>query len=392
MSDLYWPGAERAGDTFDSASLLDAMVRVEEAWLGVLGGSQPLNGAVSLTGLVGPADLAGLAVAAEGGGNPVMGLVKLLRERSGEPLLHRGLTSQDVVDSALMLLLRDAVQEISGHVSHQVTSLRTLVETHRATPMAARTLTQMAVPTTFGLRAATWLTGVLDAVEDLDALRFPVQCGGAAGTMAAAAELGLDPIAASDALAQALGLEPSVPWHTTRRPVTRAGDALVALNDAFARIANDVLVATRPGIGEINEGAGGGSSTMPHKQNPVLSTLVRRSALTAPQLGATLHTASADQVDERAVGGWHVEWDTLATLVRRTVVAADQTADLLAGLRINADVMAATAAAHGDDLHAEHRSMAATAGHEPSGDYTGAADALCSLVLARAAAAFPSDS
>ena len=103
--------------------------------------------------------------------------------------------------------------------------------------------------------------------------------------------------------------------------MTRIGDALVACTDAWARIANDVLVLGRPEIGELAEGSGGGSSTMPHKANPVLAVLVRRTALTTPQLAATLHLAAADQVDERAAGGWHAEWDTLRLLLRRTVVA-----------------------------------------------------------------------
>ena len=109
-----------------------------------------------------------------------------------------------------------------------------------------------------------------------------------------------------------------------------------------------MLVLGRPEIGELSEAVGGGSSSMPHKANPVLSVLVRRAALTTPQLAATLHLAAADQVDERADGAWHAEWDTLRLLARRTAVAASQTAELLDGLRVHPDRMAANLAAAED--------------------------------------------
>ncbi len=383
MADLFWPGAERAGAHFDASSFLTAMVRAEGAWLGVLGRPQDLSGILT------PDDLDALALGAESGGNPVLDVAKLVRERSGESIAHRGLTSQDVLDTALMLLAKESMTALRQDLAAAVDALISLVVTHRETPMAARTLTQHAVPTTFGLRAATWLTGVLDAAEDVVALRFPVQLGGAAGTMAASVELGLDPVLSRSKFAGLLGLEASVPWHTTRRPVTRIGDACVATTDALARIANDVLALGRPEVRELSEGTGGGSSTMPHKQNPVLSTLIRRAALAAPQLGASLHAASADQVDERAVGGWHVEWSTLSVLVRQTLVASSQAVDLLTGLRVNAERMAATAEASHEDLRAEQRTMARIAGHEPTGDYTGAARAICDEVVARAELLLP---
>lgn len=124
-----------------------------------------------------------------------------------------------------------------------------------------------------------------------------------------------------------------LPGTPPARPITRAGNALVTCTDAWGRIANDVLTLSRPGVSEISESAGGGSSTMPHKQNPVLSVLLRGTCLTTPQLGATLHAASADQTDERAVGGWHAEWPTLQVLSRRVLAAAGQATDLVGGLR-----------------------------------------------------------
>jgi 3-carboxy-cis,cis-muconate cycloisomerase len=123
---------------------------------------------------------------------------------------------------------------------------------------------------------------------------------------------------------------------------------------------------------------------MPNKANPVLSLLVRRAALAAPQLAATLHLGAAGQVDQRADGAWHVEWPTLRTLLRRTLVAGSQVTDLLTGLHVDAARMAQTLAAAREDVTAEQRAMAALAGHEPTGDYLGAATALVDGVLDRA--------
>ena len=132
------------------------------------------------------------------------------------------------------------------------------------------------------------------------------------------------------------GLAARPPWHTSRGAVTRLGDALVGCTDAWGRVAADVTTLARPEIGELREAAvagRGGSSTMPQKQNPVLAVLVRRAAIAAPALAATLHAAAALAVDERPDGAWHVEWATLRTLSRYSVVAAAQTTELLAGLR-----------------------------------------------------------
>ncbi|OIJ25163.1 lyase family protein [Nocardioides luteus] len=409
---LLWPGEERAGDLFSEAAYLAAMVRVEEAWLAATASSgiAPEEARTPLAGLVSEADLPGLAEGAEAGGNPVIGLVKLLRGRlEGEAArwLHKGLTSQDVVDTALVLCLRDVLDRVEDELAAQATSLVGLAREHRATVMSGRTLTQHAVPITFGLKAATWLSGLSDAAEALRRTRtsLPAQIGGAAGTLAAVVGLarlrGLaDPVGAAqtaaDATAAALGLTARAPWHTNRAPLTAAGDALVTAADAWGRIATDVTLLTRPEIGELAEPAGegrGGSSTMPHKSNPVLSVLVRRHALAAPPLAATLHTAAATYVDERPDGAWHVEWETLATLARRSVVAASQTTELLAGLRVDAARMRATAEAAGADLLAEQRSLTGFVGGDVLAgtdaatgldDYLGATDALIDSALTRA--------
>jgi 3-carboxy-cis,cis-muconate cycloisomerase len=406
MSDLFWPGDERAGATMTAASFLTAMVRVEEAWLAELvsAGIAPSAVKADLAGLVGPDDINELAEAGEAGGNPVIPLVALLRNRVRESnadaarWVHRGLTSQDVVDTALMLCLRDALDRVEAELRGQVEALSRLADEHRSTVMAGRTLTQHAVPITFGLKASGWLTGVLDAADAVRQAQtgLAAQAGGAAGTLSAVTQMaggaGPDDPAAvamtlADGLAGALGLSARPPWHTSRRPVTAVGDALAAVTDAWGRIAADVATLGRPEIGELGEpevAGRGGSSTMPQKQNPVLSVLVRRAAVTAPGLGATLHTAAALAVDERPDGSWHAEWATLRTLARQTVVAGSQTTELVSGLRVDARRMAETVASAQDALMAEQRSVAGDDADGRPEHYLGAADRFVDLALARA--------
>lgn len=392
MSDLFWPGDHRAGDLMSDVALLDALVAVENAWLAVLVDSAvaPPAARTDLAALVSPHDAAAIAEGAERDGNPVTGLVRLLRERTSDHAarwLHRGLTSQDVLDTALVLCLRDALGVLGEQLTAQVHTLAGLVETHRDTPMLARTLAQPALPSTAGMKFAGWLSATLDAVDTLAALpALSVQAGGAAGTMAAAAELAGSADAAvrlSDALARALSLRPATPWHTTRSLITRHGDALVTCGDAWGHVANDVITGSRGEIGEFTEGSGGGSSTMPHKSNPVLSILLRRNALAAPALGATLHAAAAASVDERADGGWHAEWATLRTLTRRTVVAASQASDLLTGLRVHADRAHANLTT-APGLLAEQQTMSELASRPAASTYLGAADHLIEAALHRA--------
>jgi 3-carboxy-cis,cis-muconate cycloisomerase len=428
MTSLLWPGDERAGDLLSDAAVLLAMAVIEDAWLEslVAAGVAPASaGGVRLAELVEDADVESVAAGAEATGTPVVPLLGLLRDRLGDAhpdaarWLHRGLTSQDALDTALVLSLRDGFAHLTEELRAQVEAVVGLARWHRATPMTGRTLTQHAVPVTFGLKAATWLQSVLDAAEAAAAVRWPAQIGGAAGTLAAPVELatlaGLaDPVAVALDLvrrtAEALGLDAVPPWHTARGPLTRAGDALVACTDAYGRIADDVLVLARPEIGELREPAApgdgarrGGSSTMPHKANPVLATLLRRAALTTPALAAQLHLAAASGVDERSPGAWHAEWGTLQLLGRRTLVAASQATELLAGLHVNADRMRGTLDAAASDVLAERRSLAALFPHHPlrdqgiSGDqgigdqadpagYLGATDSLIDAAFDRAAA------
>jgi len=304
------------------AALVDVEVALTRAWGAV--GSVPADVVDAVAAAIAdvPVDAADLARRAVSGGNPVIPLVGDLRAAvapADRGWVHRGATSQDIVDTALALVARRAGEQIDFDLRATARSLAALARAHRDVPAAARTLTQHAVPTTLGARFASWLRGVRAARADLAAAltALPAQLGGAGGTLASAVVLS-DPATARAlpaAFAAQLALaSPAAPWHVERRPVTRLGDALVAVTDALGVIAADVATASRTEIGELSEGVGGGSSAMPQKRNPAASVLVRSAALRAPQLAATLHLAAAGAVDERREVD--VVHDHLGTVVR----------------------------------------------------------------------------
>ena len=341
-------------------AVLAAMLRVEAAWAAVLeqaalapAGSAAL---VAEAAEVGRYDVADLAARAQGGANPVIPLLADLRGHvnaldtagiGAGKAVHTSLTSQDVLDSALMLLCREAVRGLLTELKATTAALAVLAEEHADTLCVGRSLTQHSLPFSFGLKAAQWFHGLAAAARRLEALDFPVQTGGAAGTLAAgtvlAAGSGLDPLDLSDRLAAELGLAAvPAPWHTNRLAVTSLGDALAAVTDAAGKIAADVLFLSRPEVAELAEprAAGrGGSSAMPQKQNPVLSVLVRSAALQAPGQAAQLHLAAANFNDERPDGAWHSEWPALRQLLRLGLGAAVQLRELAEGLQVFPDAM-----------------------------------------------------
>ena len=331
------------------------MITVERCWLAALREAGIVDCSVwpelITSSLISDADLDAIFTESDSVGNPVPALLRRMRERVARPVaewLHRGLTSQDVVDSAMMIMLSGALDDLHGRLDDQAGLLSRLADDHRASVMPGRTLGQPAVPITFGLKAANWLTGVLDAADAVADLGRPAQFGGAAGTLAATTELarqaGLpDPsrtaCQVAESAARQLGLDPTTPWHTSRAPMIRIGRALAGCCTAWGRIANDVIILSRPEIGELAEATGGGSSTLPDKANPILSVMIRRAALAAPGSLSRLELAAAEATEERSVGGWHLEWSALAELGRHGLVSADQTSELLQGLEINTDRM-----------------------------------------------------
>ena len=300
-----------------------------------------------------------LALRARAGGNPVIPLVADLAAAVPEDAasyVHRGATSQDIMDTAMMLVASRTLAPLLDDLARTADTLAALAAEHRSTPMPGRTLTQHAVPTTFGLKAVGWRALVLDAHARISAVRssLPAQLGGAAGTLAAfhayaeaseasglhrepqAGDLGLRLVAA---YADELGLaEPQLPWHVLRTPVADLGAALAFTAGALGKLAADVLVLSRTEIGELAEGAGGGSSAMPHKSNPVRATLIAATARQVPALASVLFGSMAAE-DERPAGAWHAEWQPLRDALRLTGGAARDAADLVAGLRVESHRM-----------------------------------------------------
>jgi 3-carboxy-cis,cis-muconate cycloisomerase len=341
-------------------AVLAAILAVEAGWAAVLEQHDlaPAGSAAVVAHAADASryDLADIARRAQGGGNPVIPLladlraqVKALDTAGVGPVkaVHTSLTSQDVLDTALMLVARNTVAALLTDVKGTTAVLARLAEQHADTLCVGRSLTQHSLPFTFGLRAAQWFHGLAAAARRLEALELPVQFGGAAGTLAAGTVLTsgstTDPFVLSDALAAQLGLGAApAPWHTNRLAVTSLGDATASVMDALGKIAADILFLSRPEVAEVAEPRAPGrgvSSAMPQKQNPVLSVLVRSAALQAPGLAAQLHLAAATFNDERPDGAWHTEWPALRQLLALALGAAGHVRELAEGLQVFPDGM-----------------------------------------------------
>ena len=294
-------------------------------------------------------------------GNPVEPLVRALRARVGvehEAFVHFGATSQDVLDSAAMLVARESLAHVLGHVDAVAAACAGLGRDHRKAPMAARTLLQQAVPTTFGLVAAGWLVAVLDARERLAELAgsgLAVQLGGAAGTLAA---LGEDGPRVVDELARELDLTvPTLPWHTNRVRIAEVGSALATAAGVCGKIGLDVVLLSQTEVAEVREASGGGSSTMPQKRNPVQATLARACARLAAAHASVLQETLV-QEHERAAGAWHAEWAALCGALAYAGGAAAAAAESLAGLQVDAQRMRVNLDAGGGLVLAERIALA----------------------------------
>jgi 3-carboxy-cis,cis-muconate cycloisomerase len=304
-------------------------------------------------------DLAALGAQGAASGNPVLAMVHALREVLPERVandLHRGATSQDILDTATMLVAKRALGPIGADASGAAKACAQLAERYRETPMLGRTLLQQALPVTFGLKAAVWLSGIDSARRNLLATAesaLAVQLGGAVGTSAA---LGQDGPAVAAGLARELDLaEPALPWHTERGRVGRIASALSLLAGALAKPARDVTLLSQNEVAEVCEGVGeggGGSTTMPHKRNPVAAVAVLACAGRAPGLAARLHAAMV-QEHERAAGAWQSEWEALSDLLRVVGSAAAAAREMLERLEVDAERMRSNLRAAGDLVMAE---------------------------------------
>ncbi|MGV9502459.1 3-carboxy-cis,cis-muconate cycloisomerase [Streptomyces sp. NPDC003642] len=345
-------------------AMLDAEAALARAQATV--GTLPASAAEVITRVAhaGRLDVRALALAARETANPVVGLVQAFtavvaaEDSEAAEYVHRGSTSQDVLDTGTMLVARKTLDLIRADLRRTADALTRLASAHRRTPAVARTLALHAVPTTFGLRAAGWRELVLDAEERVARVQrsLPVSLGGAAGTLAgyleyaALAEGGTlaDPdgyvTRLVDAYAGETGLaRPALPWHALRTPVADLAAALAFTAGALGKIAVDVQALTRTEVGEVTEptvAGRGASSAMPHKRNPVLATLVRSAALQVPALSAALTQCLVTE-DERSAGVWHAEWPLLRDCLRLTGGAAQTAAELVEGLEVRPDRMRA---------------------------------------------------
>lgn len=297
-------------------------------------------------------DLAAVHGHAGDAGNPVPPLVRALRDAVGPHAaraVHVGATSQDVVDTAAVLLARRGLQLIDADLAVAAQACARLATEHRDDVLIGRTLLQQARPVTMGLKAATWLAG-LDGVRSRIAAvsaALPVQYGGAVGTLAASSGSGID---LRRELAAELGLTTTdVPWSTVRLPIADVAGVLGAAAGVVGTIALDVVLLAQTEVAEVAEVSDrrGGSSAMPHKNNPVAAVSARACSRRAPGMVATLF-AAMEQEHERGAGTWQAEWPTLTDLLGTVGSAASWLTECLATLRLDTARMARTVAAAGD--------------------------------------------
>src|SRR5882757_7830034 len=289
-----------------------------------------------------------LATQAALSGNVAIPLVKKLTElvasqnKDAARFVHWGATSQDAMDTAVVLQLRSALEIVDQDLARLTSTLANLADKHRATPVAARTWMQQALPTTFGFIVAGWLDAILRhraRLAELRARNLTLQFGGAVGTLAALSSRGP---AVAKALAEELRLPlPSIPWHTHRDRITEIAAALGLCVGTLGKIARDVSLHAQTEIAELAEPAGegrGGSSTMPQKRNPVTCATVLAAAQRVPGLVSTM-LSSMVQEQERGLGGWQAEWETLPEIVSLSGGALHHLAEMLPGLQVDAKRM-----------------------------------------------------
>jgi 3-carboxy-cis,cis-muconate cycloisomerase len=318
-----------------------------EARAGVIPQSVP--GAIASQCKVQYVDLPQLAQDAAGAGNLAIPLVKQLTglvskiDPEAARYVHWGATSQDVIDTALILQCRDAFHVIASRLDALRERLAELSNEHRATPMVARTWMQHAVPTVFGLKVAGWLDAVGRHRQRLAQTQdrvLALQFGGAAGTLAALGESGLQ---VSTALAEELKLTlPLIPWHSHRDRMAEMSATLALLVGTLGKIARDVSLQMQTEVSELLEPAAegaGGSSTMPHKRNPVACSVVLAAAARVPPLAGTL-LAAMPQEHERGLGGWQAEWETVPQIFRLTAGALHRTVEMMDAIEVRTERMA----------------------------------------------------
>jgi 3-carboxy-cis,cis-muconate cycloisomerase len=341
-------GSAAMGEVFSDAARVQRMLDFEAA----LARAEARSGVIPAAAAAAIAskckaeliDTDALATATAASLNPAIPLVKQLTalvakdDPEAARFVHWGATSQDANDTGLVLQIREALDVLHPDLDSLSLGLEGLAEKHRSTLIAGRTLMQHALPTTFGAKVAGWLDAVTRHHERLVEVRlraFNFQFGGAVGTLAALRGKGLE---VARALARELHLGiPTMPWHTERDRIAEVATTLGLLVGTLGKIARDISLHMQTEIAEIFEPAGegrGGSSTMPHKRNPVSAAVVLSAATRVPGLVSTMLSAMV-QEDERGLGNWHAEWETLPEIFRLTAGALHQMATIVPDLEID---------------------------------------------------------
>ncbi len=356
-------GSDAMRTVFDEGAFYRRMLDVEAALARVQGrlGLIPAEAAAAISDAAGSValDRAELAASVRRVGYPVVGIVAALTRAAGTEAgrwTHWGATTQDIMDSAQSLQIRDGLALIRADLVATVAALARLAEAHRTTVMAGRTHLQHALPVTFGLKAAVWLSPLVTHVERLDQLRprvEMVQFGGAAGTLAS---LRADGLAVAEGLAAELGMRsPPLPWHVSRDGVAETVGFLGLLCGSLAKIATDVILLAQTEVGEVAEpyeAGRGGSSTMPQKRNPIASEYILAAARFAQALVPVMQGAmAADQ--ERATGPWQAELLALPQAFVLAHGALRHARDLAQGLTVDAARMRKNLDATGGLIMAE---------------------------------------
>ncbi|HSS97614.1 MAG TPA: 3-carboxy-cis,cis-muconate cycloisomerase [Terriglobales bacterium] len=361
---------EPLANLFSDQSVLQAMLDFEsalakaEAGVGVI--PQSAASAIRKVAKAENFDTATLAAATLRAGTPGIPLAKLLTEKVGAissdaaGYVHRGATSQDVADTALILLLKHAEKILHNDVLRLTRSLKQLSQEHKHTVMLGRTLMQPAPPVTFGLKASEWFASIQQSKKNLDdafSAALVLQFGGASGTLASFGKKGIE---VARALASELKLACSeAPWHTQRERLATLMCACGVLTGALGKMARDISLLMQSEIAELAEPGGdgrGGSSTMPHKTNPIGCALTLSAAQRVPGLVASFLSGMV-QEHERGVGGWQAEWPTVASIIQATGLAVASMAEVAEGLTINAPRMRSNIDATQGAIFAERASL-----------------------------------
>ena len=358
MADLFAPRAHVQAILRFEAALARA-----EARAGVI----PRDAAATITAAcdVEHFDVGALYADAVGAGTLAIPLVRALTARVGDDagrFVHWGATSQDAIDTALVLQMRDGLDLLEADLLALCAGCAAHAEAHRGTVMAGRTLLQQALPITFGLKAARWLALVTRRLRALRVLRdeaLALQLGGAAGTLAA---LGDNALVVAGYLAEELSLpDPDLPWHAERDRIAMIAGAMNLAAGAMEKIATDIVLLAQTEVGEVSEGVApgkGGSSAMPHKQNPVDASAAIAATRLAAGSASVIVAAASHHEHERAAGRWQAEWSAIPDLFRYTAGAIAHTRRTVCGLEVHRDRMAENLARGGGMVMSESLAMA----------------------------------